>query len=1038
MTGNLSAWAIGHRTLVLFFMLLFLAAGGFAYVNLGREEDPSFAINTMVVSAAWPGATLVDTMNEVTNTLEEKLEETPNLDIVKSYTTPGQTLIYVQLLDSTPPSAIAETWYQVRKKVSDVEHELPSGIVGPFFNDEYGDVFGIVYGITFDGFTWRQARDFAEAAKAAFLRASDTGKVEIFGDQEEKIYLSFSPEQLASIGVRLEDVMNAIAQQNAVTPSGVITTPDERILLDVSGALVDVESIKQINLYVGGQFYNITQLGTVTREPVDPPTKMFQVNSLPSIGIGISMRAGGNNLSFGDEIGAIAAQLQQDFPIGIDLVHVSDQPEVVREAISGFTSALFEAIIIVLAVSFVSLGLRAGLVVALSIPLVLAIVFLFLYTADISLQRISLGALIISLGLLVDDAMITVESMVSRIELGDPKPAAATYAYNSVAFPMLTGTIVTLSGFLPIGLAQSSVGQYTFSLFAVIAVALIVSWFVAVIFSPVIGVTVLPSTIKAKHGGPGPVMRTFIRFLTLCMRWRYVTVGVTVLLFLLSIYGQTLLQRQFFPSSDRPELLVTLILPANASILATQTEVDRVIATFEGDPDVESYSAYVGGGAIRFYLPLDVQGDNPFVAQLVVVARDLEARGRLEAKLDAAIAGMDTFTGRVARLELGPPVGWPVQYRVLGNTIDEARNFSQQVANVLRESGAAQTINFDWSEKSKSVRIEVNQDRARQLGLSSQAIANQLYAIHDGSVITQLRDDIYLVDVVARATNTDRLSLETLRTLQFTLPNGQSVPMMEVAKLSYTLDEAYVWRRDSKPTVTVQADPSPGLEAPTVFARLRPQMEAIAATLPPGAHIEEGGTVEKSNQSTGSVIAQLPLMAGVVLIVLMIQLQSFSRLALVLSVAPLGLIGVVVALLTTRTPFGFIAILGVIALFGMIVRNSVILVDRIEYNHDQGLSTWDAVLEATEHRLRPILLTAAAAILGMIPIMHDVFWGPMAYAIAGGLAGATLLTLFFLPALYIVWFRIKPPPHDHVPQHLAAPHALPANASPGEREGGAY
>jgi multidrug efflux pump subunit AcrB len=700
---------------------------------------------------------------------------------------------------------------------------------------------------------------------------------------------------------------------------------------------------------------------------------------------------------------------------------VSDQPEVVRAAISGFTSALFEAVIIVLAVSFVSLGIRAGLVVALSIPLVLAIVFLFLYTVDISLQRISLGALIISLGLLVDDAMITVESMVSRIELGDPKPAAASYAYDSVAFPMLTGTIVTMSGFLPIGLAKSSVGQYTFSLFAVIAVALIVSWFVAVIFSPVIGVTVLPATMKAKHGGPGRMMKAFISVLTFCMRWRYVTVGVTVLLFVLSLAGQTLLQRQFFPSSDRPELLVTLILPANASILATQREVDRVAAVFKDDPDVASYSAYVGGGAIRFYLPLDVQGDNPFVAQMVVVSRDLEARNRLEAKLETAIAGMDTFIGRVARLELGPPVGWPVQYRVTGNTIDQARDYAQQVAEVLRQSGAAQTINFDWSEKTKAVRVEVNQDRARQLGLSSEAIANQLYAIHSGSVITQLRDNIYLVDVVARATTTDRLSLETLRTLQINLPNGQAVPLMEVARLDYGLDEAYVWRRDSKPTITVQADPAAGLEAPTVFQRLRPQMEEIASAMPPGAKIEEGGTVEKSDQSTSSVIAQVPLMAGVVLIVLMIQLQSFSRLALVLSVAPLGFIGVVVALLFTHTPFGFIALLGVIALFGMIVRNSVILVDRIEYNHAQGLSTWDAVLEATEHRLRPILLTAAAAILGMIPIMHDVFWGPMAYAIAGGLAGATLLTLLFLPALYIVWFRVKPPPPGHVPQHLPPP-----------------
>jgi len=1015
---NLSAWAIGHRTLILFFMILFLLAGGFAYVNLGREEDPTFAINTMVVSAAWPGATLVDTMNELTNTIEEKLEETPNLDVIKSYTTPGQTLIYVQLRDSTPPSAIPDAWYQVRKKVADIQHNLPDGTVGPFFNDEYGDVFGIVYGITFDGYSWREARDFAEAAKAAFLRAADTGKVEIFGDQEEKIYLTFSPDQLASIGVRFADVMNAIAAQNAVAPAGIITTDQEEILLDVSGALTDVDSIRAINLYVGGKFYNISQLATVARQPVDPPTKMFQVNGKPAIGIGISMRAGGNNLTFGDEITAIARQLQQDFPIGIDLVQVSDQPEVVRAAIEGFTSALFEAVVIVLAVSFVSLGLRAGLVVALSIPLVLAIVFLFLYSADISLQRISLGALVISLGLLVDDAMITVESMVSRIELGDPKPVAASYAYDSVAFPMLTGTIVTMSGFLPIGLAHSSVGQYTFSLFAVIAVALLTSWFVAVIFSPVIGVAVLPATIKAKHGEQGRMMKAFIGLLTFCMRWRYVTVAVTVLLFVLSLAGQTLLQRQFFPASDRPELLVTLILPANSSILATQTEVDRVAAVFKDDPDVASYSAYVGGGAIRFYLPLDVQGDNEFVAQMVIVSRDLEARARVEAKLEEAIAGMDGFTGRVARLELGPPVGWPVQYRVTGNTIDQARDFAQQVANVLRQSGAAQTVNFDWSEKTKAVRVEINQDRARQLGLSSESIAQQLYAIHSGMVATQLRDDIYLVDVVARATATDRLSLETLRTLQLNLPNGQSVPLAEVATLEYGLDEAYVWRRASKPTVTVQADPAGGLEAPTVFQRLRPQMEAIAATMPPGAKIEEGGTVEKSDQSTSSVIAQVPLMAGVVLIVLMLQLQSFSRLALVLSVAPLGFIGVVAALLFTDTPFGFIALLGVIALFGMIVRNSVILVDRIEYNHDQGLSTWDAVLEATESRLRPILLTAAAAILGMIPIMHDVFWGPMAYAIAGGLAGATLLTLLFLPALYIIWFRVKPPPADHVPQHL--------------------
>ncbi len=462
-----------------------------------------------------------------------------------------------------------------------------------------------------------------------------------------------------------------------------------------------------------------------------------------------------------------------------------------------------------------------------------------------------------------------------------------------------------------------------------------------------------------------------------------------------------------------------MLLPANSSILATQTEVDRVTKLVENDPDVESYSAYVGGGAIRFYLPLDVQGDNDFVAQLVIVTKDLDARARVQAKLEAAVSDMGTFIGRVSRLELGPPVGWPVQYRVTGNTIDEARGFAAQVADMMRASGIAMSVNTDWSEKTKSVRLAVNQDRARQLGLSSEDISQQLYAIHSGAVVTELRDNIYLVDVVARATDTDRLSLESLRAVSINLPSGESVPLSEIADFSYELDEAYVWRRDRKPTVTVQGDPIPGLQAPTVFARLAPEIDKFAATLPPGAFIERGGTVEKSDQSNASVFAQVPLMAAVVLIVLMIQLQSFSRLALVLSVAPLGFIGVVVTLLATRTPFGFIALLGVIALTGMIVRNSVILVDRIEYNHDQGLSTWDAVLEATEHRMRPILLTASAAILGMIPIMHDVFWGPMAYAIAGGLAGATLLTLLFLPALYVVWFRVKPPPRDHVPQHLA-------------------
>ena len=1017
MTGlNLSEWAIRHRPLVLFFMIVVVVTGAFSYVNLGREEDPSFAVGTMVVSAAWPGATLVDTMNEVTNTIEEKLEETPNLSVLRSFVTPGKTVIYVDLKDSTPPSQVPDAWYQVRKKVSDVRSQLPSGVVGPFFNDEFGDVYGIIYGITFDGFSWRQARDFAETAKAALLSSADVGKVTIFGQQDEKYYLNFSPQQLAALNLNVAQVIQAIADQNTVTPSGVITTNNEQILIEVSGAFTGIQSLQDINLYIGGTFYRLTQLAQITHGYVDPPTKEFVVNGKPAIGIGVSMRSGGNNLAFGEGLNAVAAKLQQQFPIGIDLVQVSDQPHVVREAIGGFTDALYEAVAIVLFISFVSLGLRAGLVVAISIPLVLAIVFLAMDFLGITLQRISLGALVISLGLLVDDAMITIESMVSRIEAGVAKIEAASYAYVSTAFPMLTGTLVTVAGFLPIGLAKSSVGQYTISLFQVVGIALIASWFVAVIFSPVVGMTVLPNAIEKKaKQGPGRLMRTFVAMLTFCMRHHYLTIAVTLALFAMALFGQNYVQRQFFPASDRPELLVTLILPSSSSIFATASAVKDVEKLIDGDDDVAGYSAYVGGGAVRFYLPLDVQGDNSFIAQMVIVGKDLDARDRVQAKLTAALEANHDLTGRVARLELGPPVGWPIQYRVSATTLDQTRAIADQVGNALRQSGDAILVNYNWMERAKTVRLNVNQNRARQLGMSSKAISNQLYAVLTGAEITQIRDSIYLVDVVGRAANIDELSLETLRQLQLNLPNGASVPLSDVADIDYTIDESYVWRRDRLPTITVQAAPAPGLEAPTVSKRLEPAIAELRKGLPSGSLIEIGGTEEKGGQSTASVLAVVPLMLSVILIVLMIQLQSFSRLLLVLSVAPLGLIGIVVAMLVTNNPLGFVAILGVIALTGMIVRNSVILVDRIEHNVTQGMNTWDAVLEATEHRMRPILLTASAAILGMIPIMSDVFWGPMAYAISGGLAGATALTLLFLPALYVVWFRAKAPDREAAP-----------------------
>jgi len=1005
---NLSEWALNHKALVVFFMIIFAVAGAMAYRSLGREEDPAFAVNTMIVQTNWPGATTLDTMRQVTDRIEKKLQETPRLDYTKSYTKPGVSVVYVNVLDSTPASMLPDIWYQVRKKVGDIRQTLPAGVQGPFFNDEFGDVYGVIYGLIYNGFTAREARDFAEEARTAFLADRDVAKVDIFGTQDEKYYLTISAKKLAALGLNLDQVLTAIAQQNKVTPAGVIDTDNEKILVDITGALTALDSLKNINLYINNRFYRLAELAGIEHGYADPPQKMFRVNGKPAIGIGISMRAGGNVLHLGESMRKIAAALEQRFPIGTDLVLVSDQPRVVEESIHGFTKALFEAIAIVLAVSFLSLGLRAGLVVATSIPLVLSIVFLAMQMEGTSLQRISLGALIISLGLLVDDAMITVEMMIAKIEEGFDKHKSATFAYVLVSFSMLTGTLVTAFGFLPIGFAKSGVGQYCFSLFEVILTALLVSWVVAVIFTPVIGVALLPAKMKAKHKGPGLLTRGFRSLALFCMRRRYLTILVTIGLFALSLAGVGSVQKQFFPASDRPEVLVTMNLNKNASIFATRSEVDRVQKLLDGDPTIDRYSVYIGGGAIRFYLPLDAQLDNSFLAQFVIVAKGLVERDALIAKLEHAFStDFPDVLARVQRLELGPPVGWPVQYRVSAQSASETRAEAEKVADLLRSSPDTTLVNFDWGEKTKAIRMAINQDKVRQVGLSSDAVAESLNMILSGQVVTQIRDSLYLIDVVARAPADERLSLQALRDTQITLPGGQSVPLSQLATIEYTLEEGYVWRRDRLPTITVQADVNPGVQAPTVYADNAAAIDALRAKLPPGASITEGGTFEKSALANDSIVAQMPLMILVMLIVLMFQLQSFQRLFLVLSVAPLGLIGVVAVMLPTHTPMGFVSNLGIIALAGMIIRNSVILVHQIELNREEGMTPWDAVINATEHRLRPILLTAAAAILGMIPIMSEVFWGPMAYAVAGGLMGATLLTLLFLPALYVAWFRIK-------------------------------
>lgn len=1008
---NLSEWALRHRSLVTYFMLVIVIAGIGSYFRLGRNEDPDFTVKTMVVQAAWPGATVGDTLEQITDRIESKLQETPSLDYLKSYTSAGQTTIFVYLKDSTPPAQVPGIWQVVREKVRDISNTLPQGVVGPGFNSEFGDTYGIVYGFTADGFTDRELRDYVVDVRKQLLQLPDVSKIDILGAQDERVYIEFSTEQLAGLGVDRAELIAALHAQNAITPAGVVQTADEKILVRVSGAFRSERDVLAVNFVAqNGRIIRLGDIARVTRGPADPAQPMFRVNGRDGIGLAIAMRTGGDVLALGRNIEQAMTEITANLPVGIEPTLAADQPVTVEHAVDDFMEALWEAIGIVLAVSLVALGLRAGAVVAISIPLVLATVFVAMKFFGIDLQRISLGALIIALGLLVDDAMITIEAMVTRLERGDEKEQAGIFAYASTALPRLAGTLVTVAGFVPIGFARSAAGEYTFSIFAVVAIALIASWGVAALFAPLLGVWILKKP-RAAHGEElGPIMRAFRRFLALAMRARWVTVLLTLAVFGAALYGMRFVPQQFFPSSDRPELLVDLQLPENASIYATQGISARVDKLLKNDQDVDHWSTYVGQGAVRFYLPLNVQLPNDFFAQAVVVTKGLEQRDRVKARLEQALATeFPSVVGRVYPLELGPPVGWPLQYRVSGLEPDQVRAIAFQVAEEIGSTPGAENVNYNWMEPLRTIRISVDQDQARLLGLSSQQLALSLNAVVSGVTATQVRSGIYLVDVLVRASAEQRMSLSAIRTLQVPLPNGRTVPLSQIASVEYGQEYPIVWRRDRLPTVTVQADVVPGTQAATVVQALAPKIAALNASLPSGYHIGIGGTVEESNKAQVSVAAVLPLMLILILTVLMIQLQNFNQLFLVLSVAPLGLIGVVGALLLSHKPLGFVAILGVLALTGMIARNSVILIDQIEKEKAAGRHPWDALIEATTHRFRPILLTASAAILGMIPIAPTVFWGPMAYAIMGGLAVATLLTLIFLPALYVIWFRIKRP-----------------------------
>ena len=1010
---NLSEWAVTHRPLTLFLILLVSLSGVWSYLHLGRAEDPDFTVKQMIIGAAWPGATADEMQRLVADPIEKKLQEVPYFDKVHTYSRPGSVVMKLEILESTPASEVRECWYQVRKRVGDIKSNLPSGVLGPIFNDEFGDVDSVLYVLTGPDFTMRQLKDEAERIRQALLRVPSVTKVRFYGEQTECIFVEISNAKLATLGIAPQAVFDSIAKQNEVTPAGALETATDTVYIRVDGALKGVDALAEVPVASGGKVFRLGDIATFHRGPQDPPTFVTRHEGKPGIALGVVMAKGGNILELGRNLDAAMDHIKEDLPLGFEISRVADQPQVVDESVFEFIRSFVEALVIVLAVSFLSLGRRTGIVVALAVPLVLAMVMTVMSALGMSLERISLGALIIALGLLVDDAIISVEMMVVKMEQGFDRVKAATFAWTATAFPMLTGTLVTAAGFLPVGFAKSSSGEYAGGIFWVVAIALAASWLVAVVFTPYLGLTLLPDFRNAVHGDPHAIYRTPLylrlrRLVAWCVAHRRTVVSLTSLLFLASIVGFSFVSRQFFPSSTRPELLVEVRLPAGSAFKATAKSVEDMERFCKADQEVETYTSYIGSGAPRWFLPMAPELPDISYGILVLNTADAAARDRVKARIEAFAArgGLPEARVRVTTLFLGPPVGYPVQFRVIGPDAKRVREIAYQVRDVMRANPNTVDVNLDWNEQARAIRLVVDQDRARVLGLTPRDIAESLQALLSGVTITQIRDGIELVNVVTRAVPEERLRPEVLADLTISIRDGKIIPLSQVARLEYVYEEPILWRQSRDLTITARAEVAEGVQAPDVAMQIAPKLKPVEKTLPPGYRIEIGGAYEESGKANRSIVALLPVAGGVMLLLLMFQVQSFPSLFLVLTTAPLGLIGAVGALLLFRQPFGFVAMLGVLALAGMIMRNTVILVDQIGKDIQEGMAAREAVIDATIRRTRPVVLTALAAILAMIPLSRNVFWGPMAVAIMGGLFVATILTLLFTPALYAMVFRI--------------------------------
>lgn len=1009
---NLTEWALHRKQLIYFFVVVIFLVGIISYQKLGRAEFPDFTIRQMVVTISWPGATAQQMEEQVTDKIEKRIQDTPSLDYVKSYSRPGVSMIYVSLKETVKMQDVRSTWFEVRNMVNDIKGTFPQGVNDPTFNDRFDDVFGCVYALTSDGYTYEETRDKAENIRRSLQGVESVKKIQLIGVQPEKIFIEMESSKMAQLGIDPSMITNTIKTQNAMAPSGMVETSSDNIYLRITGMFEDVDSIRNLPIRANNHTFRLGDIARIERSYTDPAEPKMYFNGQPTIGIAISMENGGNVLMMGSKLNKKIEEIKKDLPLGFEINPVADQPTVVEESISEFTKSLAEAVIIVLIISFISLGVRAGIVVTLCIPLVIAGVFAGMNLLGIALHKISLGALIISLGLLVDDAIIAIEMMTVKMEQGWDRFRAACFAYEATAFPMLTGTLITCAGFIPIGFSKGTTSEFTGSIFPVIGIALLISWFVSVMVAPLLGyvlIKVNPAADAQNHPDiyDTEFYRKFKRTLIWCLTHRKIVLSATAVCFISAIFLLGIVKKEFFPSTPRHELIVEMTLPEGSTIGETERTANKFTQYLEGDPGIKRYTSYIGSSAPRFVLTLDPVLPASNYAQIIIEAKDIKTRNELDKKVNTLLAqNFDNVLGHVKLIQNGPPNPYPVMLRVTGYDHQKVREIATQVRDTMANNPKLHSVNMDWNEKSKIMHLEINQDKMRLLGVDSQQLSLGLQAQLSGSVLTDFRERDKTPGILFRIDPQNRKDLSHIKDMTVHIGNGRFVPLDQIAKITYNAENGLIWRRDLKPTITVQAEVVAGVTGNDAAKQVYDELSGMRSNLPPGYSIDLGGPAEKSAISAGYLMESVPLMIITMIVLMMLQLQNIPKMLLTLCTAPLGIIGVSLSLLITNSAMGFVAQLGVLALSGIIIRNSIILIDQIVQHNKAGESTWDAIIDSTVLRFRPIILTALAAILGMIPLMLDVFWGPMAVAIGGGLFVATALTLLVLPTMYAAWYKV--------------------------------